>query len=329
MKKSLFITSIIAVFCWSLNISAFAVNDDKPKKISVYINQTTDHPALDTTTKGIIAALANSGYKANDNLDLRIESAQGMATLSQQIANKFVGQAPTIVVGVGTVAAQSFIKYAKLGQIKMVFSTVTDPLGAGLVNDLQKPGGNISGVSNFVQLEPQLELFKKLLPSLKKLGILYNPGEANSVSIVQKLEKLCPKFDLILIKQTASKTADVAQSATKLAESSEAIFISNDNTALSAMQSIIKAANEATIPVFVSDTDAIGSGAVAALGPNQYQVGWQTGKMIVRIAQDSDNALPAVEFPESTELYLDLNAAKKLGINVSQDIIKQAAKIIE
>ena len=329
MKKSLFITCIIAVFCWSLSISALAVNNDKPKKISVYINQTTDHPALDTTTKGIIAALANSEYKANDNLDLRIESAQGMATLSQQIANKFVGQAPTIVVGVGTVAAQSFIKYAKLGQIKMVFSTVTDPLGAGLVNNIQRPGGNISGVSNFVQLEPQLELFKKLLPSLKKLGILYNPGEANSVSIVQKLEKLCPKFDLTLVKQTASKTADVAQSAAKLAESSEAIFISNDNTALSAMQSIIKAANEATIPVFVSDTDAIGSGAVAALGPNQYQVGWQTGKMIVRIVQDSGSALPAVEFPESTELYLDLNAAKKLGINVPQDIVKQAAKIIE
>lgn len=287
----------------------------------IRISQVVEHPALDMTTKGIIDTLLKNGYKKEENLDLRIESAQASPVVAAQIASKFVNQSPDLVISVGTLSTQSLVKYAMQSKIKLVFSTVTSPYEIGAT------GTNISGVSNFVDLEPQIDLFMKLQPKLKKLGILYNPGELNSVSIVNQLEKICVKYGLILVKQTISKTADSAQAATKLANNADAIFISNDNTALSSLNTIINAANAKKIPVYVSDTDAVESGALAALGPNQYNIGVQTGEMILKILSGTNiNDIP-IEFPKQQETYINLDAAKKLGIDVSSELLLSAKLI--
>ena len=270
----------------------------------ILISKTVDHPAIDATTKGIIDGLAKGGYKNNNGSEIKVESAQGNPSLASQIASKFVSQNPDIVVGVATISAQSFIKYTSKNLVKMIFSTVTDPVAANLVRSIDAPCNNISGVSNFVPLEPQLELFKKLQPNLKRLGIIYNPSEINSVSMVKKLDLLCPKFSLTLIKQTIANTADAAQKTAKLANSVDAIFISNDNTALAGLQSIIAVSNKAQIPVYVSDIDAVKLGGRAALGPDQYEVGLQTAKMIIRVLNGEDINKMKVEFPDKTDLVM-------------------------
>lgn len=272
------------------------------ESIKIYVLQIVEHKALDSTRDGIISALKDAGYIDGKNIELRIESAQGSPALAGQVASQYLSNNPDIVVGIGTVAAQAFSRAATQGKTKLIFSSITDPLGAGLVDSLARPGRNSSGVSNFVALEPQLELFKKILPKMQKLGVLYNPGEANSVSIIEKLRVICPKYNLILVPQIASKTSDVAQNVARLTAKSDAIFISNDNTALAALPSIVKIADKAAIPVFVSDTDAVSLGAKAALGPNQYEIGRQTGRMIVRVLQGADINDIAVEFPDKTEL---------------------------
>ena len=289
---------------------------------NIYISKIVDHPALDATAKGIIDALKAAGYDGTD-LNLRIESAQGNPALAQQIASKFVNLQPALVVGIGTVSAQSFAKYALEKKVKLVFSSITDPAGAGLV--IKEPD-TIYGVSNFIDLGPQLALFKEIMPKLKTIGVLYNPGESNSVSIVKKLEVVCPKLGLKLATQTIAKTADVAQGITKLSQTVDAIFISNDNTALSAMPLIIKTTQKAGIPVFVSDADAVETGAVAALGPNQYEVGQQTGRMMVRLLRGQP--MPAaVEYPAKTDLVLNLDAAAKFGLTIPKALIQKASKV--
>lgn len=315
--RAIFIT-IVTVFLTS-SIAAQTITR------KVLISQTVEHPALSATISGIIAGLKQNGYQSGVNLEIRIESAQASSVLAAQIATKFVNQNPDIVVGVGTISAQSFIKYARKNQTKLIFSSVTDPLQAGLIKELDKPGNNTSGVSNFVKLEPQIKLFKQIQPSLKNLGILYNPGELNSISIVNNLEKISPEFNIKLVKQTANKTAEVAQAATKLASNVDAIFISNDNTALSALQSIILAANKARIPVYVSDTDAVKLGALAALGPNQYQIGLQTGKMIARVLNGESIANMPVEFPKQNDLCINEKIQNLPGVSIPQNIKKQAA----
>lgn len=293
----------------------------------VYINQIVTHPALDQTVRGIVEGLKQEGIVKGVNLDLRVESAQGSASLASQISTKFVNQNPDVVIGVGTTSAQSFLKSALKGDVKLIYSSVTDPQSAGLVSKL--PAAHIAGVSNFVPLEPQLDLFKKIQPQLKRLGIIYNPGEVNSVSIVQKLEALCPQYGLVLVKQAVAKTADMPQAATKISQQVEAIFISNDNTALSALESVIGAANKAQIPVYVSDTDAVKLGALAALGPNQYQIGVQTGKMIARVLKGEDIRKLPVEYPKKTDLYLNLGTARALGLKIPNMVIAQSQQIIE
>jgi putative ABC transport system substrate-binding protein len=295
---------------------------------SVFISQIIEHPALDRTREGIIDALKEEGFKIGESLTLRWESAQGNPTLTQQIAYKFVSNAPDILVGIGTVSAQSFIKISQKKQTKIVFSSITDPIGAGLVTNLEKPQNNISGVSNFVPLDPQLLMFKKLCPQMKRLGVLYNMGEANSVSIVKKMKEICPRLGLILVPKAISKTADVAQGVASLAPQVDAIFISNDNTSLSAIGTIIKVAEKSKKPVFVSDVDAVEKGALAALGPNQYEVGLQTGRMVSRLLKGEPMANQRVEFPQKVELYLNEKVARKLGIILPQELRAQAAKII-
>ena len=323
MKK--LIVAIISIF-FAINVVASG-NAIVQKK--VYISQVVEHPALNVTVKGIIDGLEKNGFKRNKNLNVRIESAQANAALASQIAVKFVNQNPDVVVGVGTISAQSFAKYARENKAKLVFSSVTDPVGASLIDDLKRPSNNTSGVSNFVALEPQLKLFQKLQPKLRRLGVLYNSGEINSISIVKQLEKLCPKVGINLLKQTANKTADVSQAAMKLSSQVDAIFISNDNTALGALQSVIKVTNKFKIPVYVSDTDAVELGALAALGPNQYQIGLQTGQMIAYILNGKNlNQMP-VEFPSKTNLYINEEAAQLVGIKIPKEIKLQATRIIK
>jgi putative ABC transport system substrate-binding protein len=150
----------------------------------------------------------------------------------------------------------------------------------------------------------------------------------NSVSIVGRFQKLCPDVQLELITQIASKTADIPQAAARLAGKVDAILISNDNTALSALASVTRAAGKVNIPVFVSDTDAVETGALAALGPSQYEVGKQTGRMIVRIAKGEKVSEQRVEFPEKTELYLNQAVADKLGITVPPALLVSAKQVI-
>ncbi len=327
MQKMLTLVVIVLCTISTWIFYPYIFSRETVKKI--YISQFVEHPALDMTTKGIIDGLEENGYKRGVNLDLRVESAQANAALASQIAAKFVGQGADVVVGVATVSAQSFIKYAKDNKAKLVFSSVTDPMQSELVQSLDKPGNNISGVSNFVPLEPQIKLFQMIQPNLKRLGFLYNPSEANSLSLIKTLEVICPKFGITLVLQIANKTSEVAQAATKLAANVDAIFISNDNTALSALQVIINSAAKVQVPVYVSDTDAVELGALAALGPNQYKIGLQTAKMIARVLKGEDLSNMPVEFPISTELYLNEEAAAKLDIKLSDKLKSTAAKIIK
>lgn len=270
-----------------------------PLKISII--QTIEHPALDATRKGLLEELNVLGYK---DLLLDYQSAQGNTALAAQIAQKFVANPPDVIVAIGTTAAQAAMTATKGTSIPIVFSSVTDPLSAKLLTNLKAPEGHITGVSNFVDVGPQLSLFKKLRPQLKTLGIVYNPGEANSVALLKMTELAAKEFNLALVTATASKTSEVLAASQSLCGKVDGIFINNDNTALSAFKSVVKASQSCDIPAFVSDVDLMDQGALAALGPNQVALGQQTARMVDRIIKNPGAPLPSVEFPETTEEHV-------------------------
>lgn len=287
-----------------------------PKHIAIM--QIIEHPALTSTRRGIEDELRTQDTKID------FESAQGNPALAAQIAQKFVGASPDVMVGIGTTAAQALISAQPQGTIPIVFSSITDPLEARLVKNLKNPGGIVTGVSNFVDPTLQFELFKKIVPTLSRIGVIYNPGEANSVMLIEQMKKIASLKKIILVLTTANTTADVPLATRSLIGKVQAIFINNDNTALSAFDSIVKIATQHKIPVFCSDTDMVNRGALAALGPNQYEVGRQTGKMIIAILQGKTPQQLPVQFPDKVELRLNLKQATKLGLTIPTPIINEA-----
>lgn len=270
--------------------------------LHISILQVVEHPALNATREGLLEELKALGYK-----DLRVDfqSAQGNTALAAQIAQKFASNHPDVIVAIGTTAAQAALTATKGLKIPVVFSSVTDPLSAKLVGSLEKPEGHVTGVSNFISVEPQFRLFKRLRPELKTLGIVYNPGEANSVELLKVMEQAAKEMRLNLVTATAAKTSEVMTATQSLCGKADAVFINNDNTALAAFKSVTKAAQGCGIPAFVSDVDLVDQGALAALGPNQKDLGRQTARMIDRILKNPEAPLPAVEFPEKTEEYVN------------------------
>lgn len=316
------LTLIIGLFLGSLAYS----NSDSQSPLRIGVIQTIAHPALDSTYKGIVDQLALEGFSVEKNIEIKFANAQGDASLSNQISKKFVSEKPDAIVAIPTPAAQSVVNATRHSNIPVVFSSVTDPLDAGLVKNLQEPNTNITGVSNFIKLDEQLLLFKQILPNLKKLGFIYNPGEANSIKILQSLKETANKYDLEIIVSAASKTTEVSSATNKLIGKVDAIFISNDNNALSAFGVITKIALAAKLPVFVSDTDMVEKGALASLGPNQYELGKQTGKMLAQILRGKPAKDLPVEFPQKIELVINKKIADKLGIKFPEEVLRKAKR---
>lgn len=295
------LTNLLFLFLLSFSISSVFA-ETSPTKI--FIIQVVEHPALDATRQGFLEELKKLGYEEGKNLAVEYQSAQGNATLATQIVQKFVSNKPTVIVAIGTKVAQAAAAATKGTNIPVVFSSVTDPLGAKLVTDLKAPTGNVTGVSNFLGVEPQFKLFKRLLPNLKTLGIIYDPGEANSTSLNEAMEKTAKEFDLKLVFAVASKTSEVLGAAQSLCDKADAFFVNNDNTALAAFSSIVKAAQACGKPAFVSDVDIANQGALAAIGPDQTELGRQTARMVDGILKNPNTPLPAVGFPEKTQEYV-------------------------
>ncbi len=280
----------------------------------VSIIKVVEHEAINSVVEGIKDELKD------EDINYDIETCQADPALGYQIATKFVNSKADVIVAIGTTPAQCVFKYAKSGKAKLVFSSVTEP------SDISKnfANSNTTGVSNFVALKPQLELFKKLQPKLKKLGILYNSGESNSISIISKLEKECEAQGIKLVKQSIQQSADIPQAINKLKTKVDAVFITNDNTALSGIPFIVKACDKVKIPVYVSDTDQVAKGCLAALGPNQYEIGKQTGRMIRRIKNGEDINKINIEYPSNTELYINKAKAKELGVEIPKEVLEEA-----
>lgn len=308
----------------------YAPSSADPKdKILIAVAQVIEHPALDKTFEGFVDGMSRGGYVDGLNCKIVRESAQGNPALALQIAQKFVGQKAKLIVGLGTSTAQAAAKATENSpNIPIIFSSVTDPLGSKIVATLEKPGGNVTGVSNFVDPSKQMDVFKKILPQMKRLGVIYNPGEANSVSLVESMEKVAEQNGLTLVKAPASKTGEVQGAAQNLVGKTDAIFVNNDNTALAAFDAVVKVGSENQLPVFVSDVDLVKKGAIAALGANQYELGHQTARMAVRMLNGlgAPSTTP-VEFPLKVKLELNVDVANKLDIEFMQDLTSSSERV--
>lgn len=294
---------------------------------TVAITQIVEHPALDAVYQGVKDELAERGFKEGENLTVMHESAQGNAAIASQIARKFIGEQPDVIVAIATPSAQTVAAAAR--NIPVIFSAVTDPVGAKLVPNLEAPGANISGVSDMLPLDKHLDMLLRVVPDAKRIGTVYNPGEANAVSLVNLLEERLKARGLTLEKAAATKTSEVLGAARSLVGEVDAIYLTTDNTVISAAEAVIAVGERADIPVFAADTATVERGAVAALGFDYYDHGRQTGVMVARVLNGENPGEMAVETMEKLDLFVNPAAAERMGITLSDELIAEAEKVID
>jgi len=292
----------------------------------VAVTAIVEHPALDACRDGIRDELAAAGFEDGKNLKFVYESAQGNPGTATQIARKFVGEKPSVIVAISTPSAQAVVSATK--DIPVVFTAVTDPVGAQLVTNLEKPGGNVTGMSDMSPLDLHLALIREITPEAKKIGVPYNPGEANAVTLVELLKSLAPAAGFEIVEAAAPKSSDVLAAAQSLVGKVDVIYVPTDNTIVSALEAVIKVGIDNKIPVYAGDTDSVPRGAIAALGFNYYDVGRQTGKIVVRVLQGENPGDIPVEGVQITELYVNPGAAEKMGVTIPQEVIARAKEVV-
>ncbi|WP_086982913.1 ABC transporter substrate-binding protein [Vibrio aphrogenes] len=314
--KQFFATAVIAGTALLSTTGAIA------ETYKVSVSQIVEHPALDATRNGLVDGLKAKGYEEGKNLEFEYRTAQGNPAIASQIARQFVGEGADVLVGIATPSAQALAATTK--NIPIVFTAVTDPVEAKLVKSMDKPTGNVTGLSDLSPIGQHIDLMKELLPNLQTIGAVYNPGEANSVALMTLLKSEAAKRNIQIIESTALKSADIQSATQAIVAKSDVLYAMIDNTVASAIDGMVAAANQAKKPVFAASTTYIESGAVIGLGADYYQVGIQTADYVAAILEGKQPSELPVHVAKASDLIINTQAATQLGINIPQSILERA-----
>ncbi|MCP3654792.1 ABC transporter substrate-binding protein [Herbaspirillum sp.] len=322
-NNKLTLRAMVAALSLAAVCAAPAMAADK----SVAVTAIVEHPALDAVRDGVKDELKEEGFEAGKNLKWEYQSAQGNTGTAAQIARKFVGDKPDVIVAIATPSAQALVSATK--SIPVVYSGVTDPVAAQLVKDWKASGTNVTGVSDLLELDKQIDLIKRVVPNAKRVGMVYNPGEANSAVVVKALKELLAKSNMTLVEAAAPRSVDVGSAAKSLIGKVDVIYTNTDNNVVSAYEALVKVGNDAKIPLVASDTDSVKRGAIAALGVNYYDLGRQTGKVVSRILKGEKPGDIASATSSKLELFVNTAAAQKQGVTLSPELVSSAKTVIK
>ncbi len=306
---------------------AFAAD---PKPVRIGVIKIVSHAALDADEKGFEAALASAGFKEGVNVVYDRQNAKGDPARAQAIAQKFVNEKVDLIHSIATPSTQAVLQTTN--SIPVVFSSVTDPVSAGIVPRDSAPGKktgtNVTGVSDQWPVQLQLETYARFVPKARIWGTIFNPSEANSMQDIQALRSAAAQLNLTLVEATVSTSQDVERAARSLVGRVQAITITSDNTTVANLEALAKVCREQKIPLFAGDVDSVSRGAIAAYGLDYYLVGYSAGKkaaLVLKGIKPGDTPWGPVE---KFSLVVNPDAASAQGITIPPDMFKRADRVI-
>ncbi len=291
------------------------------------ILQLVEHDALDASRKGFTDALAENGYVDGKNIAVDFQNAQNDQSNLKTMSQKFVNDKVDLILAIATPAAQSVA--TETTEIPILGTAITDYVEAGLIESDEAPNTNVSGTSDRTPVKQQFELMMKILPNTKTVGIMYNSSEANSE--VQAKLAMAAAEDLGIAYElgTVTSTNDIPQAVQSLVNKVDAFYIPTDNTFASAMANVTTITNEQKIPVIVGESGSCKGGGLATTGIDYYKLGYQTGKMAVRVIQGEDVSTMPIEYTEDNDICINLDAASTIGVEIPKDVLDSASIIIQ
>lgn len=299
--------------------------DGDGKKYKVGISVFADHPSLNRATEGFKQALKDAGL----DVEYDEQNALGETNNTPTIAKNLVGAGVDLIFANATPSAQA-VK-AETDEIPIIFTSVTDPVGAKLVDSMENPGGNVTGTADMHPdaIPNTINFIVEEMDGVKAIGTIYNAGEQNSVAQVNIIKESLNGTGVELVEASAANTSEVKQAADSLVGNVDVIFIFTDNTVVSALESVISVAEEHDIPLFVGEHDSVKRGGFAAYGFDYYDIGYEAGELAVKILKDGKkpSELPA-QYPQKLTLLINPEAAEKMGVEI-KDKWKDMAEFLE
>lgn len=318
MKKILLVlvSLIFALSCGNKNDAANGKtqnNSQQKAKFKIGVTQFMTHPSLDLVKKGFEDAIKQAGIDA----DFDEKNANGEVSTATLIANNYKADKKDLVFGIATPSAQQLAN--NITDIPVLFSAVTDPASAKILNS------NVTGTSDKVDnVSQQLDLLLKLNPNVKKIGVLYNPSEQNSLVQIAEIQKRAKEKKLEVVLQGITNFGELAQATKNLLTQVDALYLPTDNLVVSGMQLITSEAISAKKIVVVSENSSVGIGALFTMGIDYYQLGKRTGQMAVEILNGKPVSKIPFETSKQLKLYVNEKTAKALGIDINNPLFKGA-----
>jgi putative ABC transport system substrate-binding protein len=294
---------------------------------TIGVSKIVAHPALDAVEQGIQDELADLGYRS---IDYDLQNANGDLNAARSIASKFIADRVDIAVGIATPTAQALVN--AITDIPVVYTAITDPVSAGLVPSLSGGGGNVTGFSDMTPVREQIELLAQF-GNVSAVGHVYSSGEANAVVLAQMAEEVCDELGIDFVAATVTNSAEVRQATQSIVDRVDVIYVSTDNTVVSALNSLTDAAMAAGVPVMSADpSSAETQDVIAAYGFDYYTMGRATGRLISQILEGADpNDIPVQFLTDADDLVLHINVdvAEELGITLPAALLDAADVIVE
>ena len=317
VRKLLAPLLVVGILLTSL-ISLHQLKADKKKDVfRIGISQFITHQSLDATREGFVDELAKQGYVEGENIEIDFQNAQGeqrnLKTISQQLA-----ESSDVVLAIATPSAQSLANTTQTTPV--IFSAVTDPVSAKLVESREHPGGNVTGTSDQSSdaISTQINLIKKVLPKAKSIGILYTQSEPNSVVQKDEAKRLLEEKGFTVVEKTILDSNNVKAAAESLMTEVDMVFVPTDNIISSTMETVKQVSIKHKVPVFGGSTEMVAVGGLYNYGTNYEELGRQTARMLVRVLRGEKPENIAVELPEKLELHTNQEMADALGIDISK-----------
>ncbi len=295
---------------------------------TIGVFQISSSMLADEAREGFIHGLKEAGYEDNKNINLDIQNAQGEITTAQLIAQKFVSNKVDIICAITTPCLQSALQSTK--EIPIVFGAIANPYKAGAGESANNHKANVTGASATSPIFETMELIKKTDKKIKTLGVIWNPSYANSVVNVKLAKESAAKLGLVIKEISVSGSSDVLQAAESMvAKNIDLFYIISDHSVISALESVVKIANQHHIPMVSNEPQNVERGVAMALGWDYYQNGAKTAQLAVRILKGENPKDINFQGLDQQSLSINLQAAKQQNLNISEELIKSANKIIK
>ncbi|TVR91008.1 MAG: ABC transporter substrate-binding protein [Spirochaetaceae bacterium] len=325
-KKGLHSRWAIVVLMVALGFAVSSCAQETAESNVIGISKIVSHPALDAVEQGIQDELAALGYEFSYDL----QNANGEMTSAASIANKFRSDRVRIAIGIATPTSQALVN--SIEDFPVIYSAVTDPVDAGLVDSFDRGRGNVTGVSDLTPVREQIE-FLMNVTNIQSLGHVYSSGEANAVRLASLAREAAEDLGIRFVEATVTNSAEVRSAAQSIAGQVDGFYVSTDNTVVSALSALVDVANNAGIPVMSADpSSAEEIGVIAAWGFDYYNMGRATGRLVARVLEgENPEDIPTVFMtdPQDIDLLINKDVAASLGLRFSEEIIAMAGTVVE